>query len=75
MRAALLFLSIASTASADLIGLDTLGPLGFSYWHEDHWDHNGIHVDPPQSVPEASPTLVIAAAGAALILRRNGGAK
>jgi hypothetical protein len=51
------------------------GPGGFSVWHEDHWDHNGIHVDPPQSVPEASPTLVVALAGAALIMRRNGGAR
>lgn len=73
MRAALLFLAIASTAPADLERFDE--PLGFSYWHEDHWDHNGIHVDPPQSVPEASPTLVVALAGAALLLRRNGGAR
>jgi hypothetical protein len=28
-----------------------------------------------QSVPEASPTLAVLLAGAALVLRRNGGAK
>ena len=72
MIRAALFLAIAATAAASP---EILEPLGFSVWHEDHWDHDGIHVDPPQSVPEASPTLVLAAAGAALILRRNGGAK
>ena len=72
MIRAALFLALAASAVASP---EILEPLGFSVWHEDHWDHDGIHVDPPQSVPEASPTLVLAAAGAALILRRNGGAK
>ena len=73
MIRAVLFLALALAASASPKMLD--GPLGFSVWHDDHWDHNGVHVDPPQSVPEASPTLVLAVAGAALILRRNGGAR
>lgn len=73
MIRAALFLALAATAAASP---EILEPLGFSVWHEDHWDWMGVHVDtPPQSVPEASPTLVLAAAGAALILRRNGGAK
>ena len=67
--------ALATNAQASF-GLGSDGPLGFSYWHDDHWDHNGVHIDPPQSVPEpASPVVMLALAGAALILRRNGGAK
>jgi len=74
MIRAALFLALAATAAASPNMI--MEPLGFSVWHEDHMDWMGVHVDtPPQSVPEASPTLVLAAAGAALILRRNGGAK
>jgi len=54
---------------ADLERFD--GPLVPSYWHGDHWDHNGIHVDPPQSVPEAKPTLVLTLAAAALMRVRR----
>jgi hypothetical protein len=39
-------------------------------WSSD-WSSDTTH----QSVPEASPTLALALAGAALILRRKGGAK
>ncbi|CAB4161912.1 hypothetical protein UFOVP783_6 [uncultured Caudovirales phage] len=61
---ALLALTLPARAVFEL-GSD--GPGGFSVWHEDHWDVNGIHVDPPQSVPEASPTLVLTLAAAALL--------
>lgn len=60
---ALLTLSLAVASAEDNRFSE---PLGFEYWHGDHWDHNGIHVDPPQSVPEASPTLVLTLAAAAL---------
>ena len=60
----LALLALTLPARADLERFDE--PLGFSVWHENHWDHNGIHVDPPQSVPEASPTLVLTLAAAAL---------
>lgn len=75
IRAALLLLALASHARADLFDFGTGGaPGGFSVWHGDHWDPNGIHVD-PVAAPEASPTLAVAAFGAALIMRRSGGAK
>jgi len=51
------------------------GPLVPSYWHGDHWDHNGIHQDPVAAPEPASPVVMLALAGAALIMRRNGGAK
>jgi hypothetical protein len=51
------------------------GPLVPSYWHNDHWDHNGVHQDPVAAPEPASPVVMLALAGAALIMRRNGGAK
>ena len=35
----------------------------------------GLHHDDPIAAPEASPALIVALAGAALIMRRNGGAR
>jgi hypothetical protein len=65
-----LILALPTLAQATFtLGSD--GPGGFSYWHEDHWDVNGIHVDPPQSVPEASPTMVLTLAAAALLQKRR----
>jgi hypothetical protein len=59
-------------ARADLIDFRFEGPLGFEFWHEDHWDTNGIHVDPPQSVPEPeSPIVLLTAAGAGVLMRRK----
>lgn len=67
---ALLSILFAATASASPEMLD--GPLGFSVWHDDHWDWMGIHVDPPQSVPEPSnPIVLLTAAGAVLLMRRK----
>lgn len=69
MKILLLSILLIATASASPEMLD--GPLGFSVWHEDHWDHDGIHVDPPQSVPEpSSPIVMLTLAGAALLSRR-----
>ena len=65
--------ALAGNAHA-AFSLGSDGPLVPSYWHGDHWDHNGIHQD-PVAAPEASPTIIVALAGAALIMRRNGGAK
>lgn len=62
----LAILSLTLPARA-VFTLGSDGPGGFSVWHEDHWDVNGIHVDPPQSVPEASPTLVLTLAAASLM--------
>ena len=68
----MLMLMLMLPASADLIGLDLIGPGGFSVFHDGHWDHLGIHTEhPPMAVPEACPTMVVAAAGAALIIRRK----
>ena len=73
---ALLAALAALTANAHAsFGLGSDGPLGFSYWHDDHWDHNGIHQDPVAAPEPASPVVMLALAGAALILRRNGGAR
>lgn len=71
MKYALLaFFAFATNASA-VFQLGSDGPGGFSVWHVDHWDHNGIHVDPPQSVPEpSSPIVLLALAGVALLSRR-----
>lgn len=73
MIRAALFLAIAIPASAQWSLLGG-GSDGFSVWHGDHWDVNGVHVD-PVAAPEASPMLAVLAAGAALVLRRNGGAR
>lgn len=72
MIRAAFFLLLALPASAELIGLDRIGPGGFSVYHDGHWDHNGIHTEQrPMVVPEACPLLALAAAGAALMLRRE----
>ena len=72
MRRVAFFLLMAVPAPADLIGLDLIGPGGFSVFHDGHWDHMGIHTEhPPMAVPEASPVVAVAAAGAALLLRRK----
>jgi hypothetical protein len=90
-------LILPQTASAELDNLADGGPGGFAYWHETHWDTNGIHLDTrggrgdsrdtedsedsedtydresyePSSVPEASPTLVLTLAAAALLQKRR----
>lgn len=65
----ILALTLNSPAAFQL-GSD--GPGGFSVWHEDHWDHNGIHAEPPQVVPEpSSPLALLMAAAVALIGRRH----
>jgi len=74
MKLALTFLILVAlpTLAQATFTLGSDGPGGFSYWHEDHWDVNGIHVDTPQqSVPEASPTLVLTLAAAALLQKRR----
>jgi hypothetical protein len=65
-----LFLALAATASAQFSLLGGNGPDGVCRIENGAWQ-----CYPHQSVPEASPTLILAAAGAALVLRRNGGAK
>lgn len=68
--------ALATNANAGLFDFGTGGtPGGFSVWHNDHWDVNGIHVDPVAAPEPASPVVMLALAGAALIMRRNGGAK
>jgi hypothetical protein len=81
MRAAVLFLAIAlpalagetrperdrsreSSSSSDWSDVSRSSSDWSSDWTQD-----------TQSVPEASPTLAVLLAGAALVLRRNGGAK
>ena len=72
MKRVVFFLLMAVPASADLIGLELIGPGGFSVFHDGHWDHLGIHTEhPPMAVPEASPMGAVAAAGAAMVLRRK----
>ena len=72
MRGVVFFLLMAVPASAELVGLDLIGPGGFSVYHDGHWDHLGIHPEEPRvSVPEACPLMVLAAAGAGLLLRRK----
>lgn len=62
----------ASANAQSLFDLSNSGPGGFSVWHNDHWDHLGIHVDPPQSVPEPhNPIIVLGVASMALLMRRN----
>lgn len=74
LLAALAALTINSNAG--LFDFGTGGtPGGFSVWHGDHWDVNGVHVDPVAAPEPASPVVMLALAGAALIMRRNGGAK
>jgi hypothetical protein len=80
MIRAAIFLTLATAAPAQRLStLGSDGPGGVSVWHIDHWDWMGVHVDPapaPTVTPEPqSPVVMLAAAGAALILRRNGGAK
>ena len=67
-------LAAFATNAHAVFSLGSDGPGGFSVWHNDHWDVNGVHQD-PVAAPEASPTIIVALAGAALIMRRNGGAK
>jgi hypothetical protein len=71
MIRAALFLALAFPASAQFSRFGGNGPDGVCRIENDAWRCYPSH----QSVPEASPTLILAAAGAALILRRNGGAK
>lgn len=72
MKRVVFFLLMAVPASADLIGLELIGPGGFSVFHDGHWDHLGIHTEhPPMAVPEASPMWAVAAAGAVMVLRRK----
>jgi hypothetical protein len=70
MKYALLtFLALATNASA-VFQLGSDGPGGFSVWHEDHFDHNGIHVDPIAAPEPSSPIVLLTAAGFALLMRR-----
>jgi hypothetical protein len=70
MKYALLaFFAFATNASA-VFQLGSDGPSGFSVWHEDHWDHNGIHVDPIAAPEPSSPIVLLTAAGFALLMRR-----
>lgn len=72
MKLAYILALFALTLPARAVfSLGSDGPGGFSVWHEDHWDVNGIHVDAPQSAPEASPTLVLTLAAAALVAVRR----
>lgn len=68
----ILALTATSQAQKSFFGSD---PWGVSIWHIDHWDYNGIHVDPapaPTVTPEpSSPLVLLAAAGLALIGRRS----
>ena len=61
--------ALAGNAHASPKMLD--GPLGFSVWHDDHWDHNGIHVDPIAAPEPSSPIVLLTAAGFALLMRRT----
>jgi hypothetical protein len=70
MKTLLLIIALTATATASPEMIDA--PLGFSVWHEDHWDHDGIHVDTPQAVPEpSSPLVMLVSAGLALLGRRH----
>jgi len=70
MKTIIIIIALAASATASPKMIEA--PLGFSVWHEDHWDHDGIHVDPPQSVPEpSSPLVMLVSAGLALIGRRH----
>ena len=70
MKYALLsFFALATNASA-VFTLGSDGPLVPSYWHGDHWDHNGIHVDPIAAPEPSSPIVMLALAGVALLSRR-----
>lgn len=71
MIRAAVFCLLAIPAPADLTRLDLIGPGGVSVYHDGHWDHNGIHIEQPSAAPEACPLLAVAAAGAALMLRRE----
>jgi MYXO-CTERM domain-containing protein len=70
-------LALTPTAYAQWSFLGSDGPGGVSIWHIDHWDHNGIHVDPapapaPTVTPEPqSPTVLLALAAAALLQKRR----
>jgi len=67
-----LLIYLAVSANASLMDLSKIEPGGFMYWHNDHWDMNGIHVDPPQSVPEPhSPFVLLVIAGMALLMKRT----
>lgn len=70
MKYALLaFFAFATNASA-VFQLGSDGPGGFSVWHDDHWDVNGIHVDPIAAPEPSSPIVLLTAAGFALLMRR-----
>lgn len=72
MKLAYILASLALAIPAHAVfTLGSDGPGGFSVWHEDHWDVNGIHVDPPQAVPEAKPALALTLAAAALMHARR----
>lgn len=71
MKPLLLLILLTVNAHAGLFDFGTGGtPGGFSVWHNDHWDVNGIHQD-PVATPEPSPPLVLlTVAGFALLMRR-----
>ena len=80
MRAALLFLAIALPAFAGESERDRSRES--SDWSSDWSDVSRSSSDwssdwtqDTQPVPEASPVLAVLLAGAALVLRRNGGAR
>ncbi len=71
MKYALLALFAFTTNASAVFTLGRDGPLVPSYWHNDHWDHNGIHVDPIAAPEPSSPIVLLTAAGFALLMRRT----
>ena len=76
MRASLLFLAIALPAFAGESERDrSRESSDWSDISRSSSDWSSDWTQDTQSVPEASPVLAVLAAGAALVLRRNGGAR
>ena len=71
MKYALLALFAFTTNASAVFTLGSDGPLVPSYWHGDHWDHNGIHVDPIAAPEPSSPIVLLTTAGLALLMRRT----
>lgn len=71
-RGVFFLLLLALPASADLIGLELIGPGGFSVLQDGRWEREGIRAEErPMIVPEACPLSVVAAGGAAMMFRRT----
>lgn len=66
------FAYLTISANSAPLDFNNIQPDGFSYWHIDHWDVNGIHVEDPQSVPEPqNPIVLLTIAGTALLMKRK----